>query len=143
MRWDGEAPAEPRFVSRNALATRCDLSGRERFHPSRIQVCGVAGTASGDGETRAGWKFMGVFKPLCEKSSFEVIRDQRAGCTFRRSETRLWTGFAPFRHPSRVLPQTCKQEPSSLVVRPAGFPREAFGKQRDGPRDAGQAPSLA
>jgi hypothetical protein len=39
-----------------------------------------------------------------ERSLIEVFSAEKAGCPFRRSETRLFAEFAPFRYPRLVLP---------------------------------------
>ena len=49
-------------------------------------------------------KNRGVFLLIAEVVSLAVFRGGKAGCVFRRSETRLWGCCVPFRHPSRVHP---------------------------------------
>ena len=44
-------------------------------------------------------KSQGRFQVDPRKSWSGVFGSEKAGCTFRRSETRLWAGFALFRHP--------------------------------------------
>jgi hypothetical protein len=55
---------------------------------------------SWDGETVVSWGFRGVLGLSEERSRTEVFSGEKAGCPFRRSETRL---FYKIRAPDRII----------------------------------------
>jgi hypothetical protein len=75
---------------------------------SPLEFCEKAGEDLGgrgcDGETVVIREFRGILGLSEEGAYFEVFSREKAGCPFRRSETRLFAEFAPFHHPSFALP---------------------------------------
>jgi hypothetical protein len=77
----------------------------------------VPGGRSWDGETVVRGDFRGVLGLSEERSWSEIFSSEKAGCPFRRSETRLFAEFAAIRHPcgERFIDPRCFAKTLSIA----------------------------
>ena len=127
------------------------LAGNQRWGVGPIALTfwqeGVPGGRSWDDETAVIWELWGVFSLSEEWSWFDVFSSEKAGCPFRRSETRLWAEFTPFHHPraklllsripaARTVPTRCCAR--SLAIAHSADQRSVARRE---PRPPGSSPA--